>query len=144
MSCIREDRFTKRITKFNNMIEKKNKKILLAEDDKFISIAYQDGLKRAGYEVIYASDGEEALKKAKQTIPDLMLLDLIMPVKNGFEVLEEIKKDEELKNIPVFILSNLGQESDIKKCKEMGAVDYLIKSNFSLSEVLKKIEEYLK
>jgi len=124
--------------------EKKSKKILLAEDDKFISLAYLDGLKRAGYNVEHAKDGKEALEKIKSFSPDLVFLDIIMPEMNGFEVLEEIKKDEKFKNLPVIILSNLGQDTDITKGKELGAVDYLIKANFSMAEVIKKIESYLK
>lgn len=123
--------------------EQKKKKILLAEDDKFISLAYLDGLKRAGYEVEHAKNGKEALEKAKSFLPDLIFLDIIMPEMNGFEALEEIKKDESLKNIPVIVLSNLGQDTDIKKGKELGAIDYLIKANFSMAEVIKKIEFYL-
>ncbi len=128
------------------MNKKKNKKIkiLLAEDDNFISLAYQDGLKRAGFEVVVAYDGVDALDKLKSQKPDLILLDIIMPQKNGFEVLEEIKNDSELKNIPVIILSNLGQDTDIQKGRELGAVDYLIKSNFSMNEVIEKIKKYLK
>ncbi len=124
--------------------EKKSKKILLAEDDKFISLAYLDGLKRAGYDVEHAKDGKEALEKIKSYNPDLVFLDIIMPEMNGFEVLEEIKKDEKFKNLPVIILSNLGQDTDITKGKELGAVDYLIKANFSMAEVIEKIEFYLK
>ena len=124
--------------------EKAGKKILLAEDDKFISLAYLDGLKRAGYNVEHAKDGKEALEKIKSFIPDLVFLDVIMPEMNGFEVLEEIKKDEKFKNLPVIILSNLGQDTDIIKGKELGAVDYLIKANFSMAEVIEKIESYLK
>lgn len=119
------------------------KKILLAEDDKFISIAYRDGLSKAGFEVVYASDGAEALALARSGSPDLILLDLIMPVKNGFETLEEIQKDEKLSQIPVIVLSNLGQETDIAKAKDLGANDYLIKSNYSLSEVIKIISKYI-
>lgn len=128
------------------MIDKKKEKhkILLAEDDKFISLAYQDGLSRAGFEVIAATDGVEALDKARKEKPELILLDLVMPIKNGFEVLEELKADKELKNVPIIILSNLGQNSDIEKGKALGAVDYLIKSNFSMSEVIEKIKEFLK
>ncbi|MCD4761655.1 response regulator [bacterium] len=125
--------------------EKKEKhKILLAEDDEFISRAYQDGLTRAGFEVITAADGVEALDKAREEKPELILLDLIMPVKNGFETLGELKANKELKDVPVIILSNLGQNSDIEKGKALGAVDYLIKSNFSMSEVIEKIKEFLK
>ena len=122
---------------------KTTKKILLAEDDKFISRAYSDGLSRAGFEVILAMDGIEAVELARKEKPDMILLDLIMPRKNGFEVLIELNDEAELKKIPVIILSNLGQESDITKGKEMGAVDYLIKSNFSLKEVIEKIKKYL-
>jgi len=118
-------------------------KILLAEDDKYISRAYKDGLERAGFKVIIAFDGEEAMQKIKAEKPDLVLLDLVMPVKNGFEVLEELRIDGELSEIPVVILSNLGQESDIKKGKELGAVDYLIKANFSMKEVIEKVKEHL-
>jgi DNA-binding response OmpR family regulator len=117
--------------------------IVLAEDDKFISKAYHDGLTRAGYSVITAYDGQEALSKIRENFPDLVLLDMIMPVTNGFEVLETIKKDEKLKKIPVIILSNLGQDSDIKKGKELGAEDYLIKSNFSMNDVISRIKKYL-
>lgn len=124
-------------------MENNKKKILLAEDDKFISIAYRDGLNRAGYEVVYASDGAEAVALAKSEKPDLILLDLIMPVKNGFEALEEIRKDKEFDQTPVIVLSNLGQETDIVKAKELGANDYLIKSNYSLADVAKVIENYL-
>jgi len=124
--------------------QENKKKILLAEDDKFISLAYKDGLKRAGYEVEHAQNGKEALEKIKSFNPDLVFLDIIMPEMNGFEALEEIKKDEKLKNIPVIILSNLGQDTDIEKGKKLGAVDYLIKANLSMNEVIQKIETYLK
>ena len=119
---------------------KKKYKILLAEDDKFISRAYQDGLTRAGFEVVPAVNGQEAIDKVKSEKPDLVLLDLIMHKKNGFEVLEEIKADQTLK-MPVIILSNLSQDSDIEKAKELGAVDYIVKSNFSMKEVIKQIEK---
>ena len=125
------------------MANKKETKILLAEDDKFISRAYKDGLGRAGFNIITAFDGEEALEKIRQEKPDIILLDIVMPEKNGFEVLEEIKKDSQLKRIPVLILSNLGQERDIEKGKELGVVDYLIKSDYSMTEVIEKIKKYL-
>lgn len=123
------------------MTEKNEKKtkVLMAEDDKFISLAYKDGLTRAGFEIIIAKDGNEAVQQAKSFMPDIILMDLVMPEKNGFEALEELKKDKATKDIPVIILSNLGQDSDITKGKELGAADYLIKSNFSISEVVEKI-----
>jgi DNA-binding response OmpR family regulator len=118
-------------------------KVLLAEDDKFISRAYKDGLSRAGFLVVPAMDGAEAFLKAKESIPDIILLDLIMPLKNGFEVLEEIKADSDLKKIPVIVLSNLGQETDIDKARMLGAADYMIKSNFSMKEIIEKINKVL-
>jgi two-component system phosphate regulon response regulator PhoB/two-component system alkaline phosphatase synthesis response regulator PhoP len=127
------------------MVDKNNQKpkILLAEDDKFISRAYKDGLERAGFDLVLASDGEEAVAKIKSEKPDLVLLDIIMPLKNGFEVLEEIKKDPAVKDIPVIVLSNLGQDSDITKGHSLGAVDYLVKANFTMAEVVEKIKKYL-
>jgi DNA-binding response OmpR family regulator len=122
---------------------KRAPKILLAEDDAFISRAYRDGLGRAGFDIVYAADGVEALKKIREDIPDLVLLDIIMPFKNGFEVLAEIKGDAKLKDIPVIILSNLGQESDIEKGRSLGAADYFIKANYSLREVIEKVKEHL-
>lgn len=125
------------------MITSKSK-ILLVEDDQFICRAYSDGLSRAGFEMILAADGQEGLEKAKENKPDIILLDLIMPIMNGFEFLEKIKQDNNLKNIPAIILSNLGQESDVAKGKELGAKDYLIKSDYSMEEVVNKVKEHLK
>lgn len=122
---------------------KNKKKILLVDDDKYIVRAYKDGLERAGFEVRTASDGNEALEKIKKDLPDLILLDLIMPVKNGFEVLEELKVDDEMKKIPVVILSNLGQDTDVEKGKALGAVDYLIKTDYSMKEVIEKAKFYV-
>ncbi len=125
----------------------KNKKlVLIAEDDRYISMAYRDGLIRAGFDVVTAMDGVETITKIKSNKPkpDLILLDLILPTKNGFEVLKEIKKDTEINNIPVIILSNLGQDTDIVKGKEFGAVDYLVKSDYSMKEVIEKVKFHLK
>lgn len=118
-------------------------KILLAEDDKFISRAYQDGFTRAGFDVVLAFDGNEALAKAVSEKPDLILLDLVMPNKNGFEALGELKTNKFLKKTPVIVLSNLGQDSDIERAKELGATDYMIKADFSMQEVVGKIKEYV-
>lgn len=124
------------------MAEKKYK-ILIAEDDVFISRAYKDGLEQVGFEVITSFDGVETLKKIRSEKPDLVLLDLIMPVKNGFEVLEQVKEGNEFKHIPIVILTNLGQESDIEKGKELGAVDYLVKADLSMKQVIEKIKVHL-
>ena len=129
----------------NNLLWKKkmdnqtNKKILVAEDDKFLSSAYKAKLTKAGFEVTMASDGIEVLQALKNSKPDVILLDLIMPNKDGFTVLEEIKKDEERKNIPIIIASNLGQKEDIDKGMALGAKDFVIKSNMSLDDLVAKI-----
>ncbi len=125
-------------------MEDKKIKILLAEDDKFISLAYKDGLSRSGFEVVHAMTGTEAVALARKSKPDIILLDIIMPEMNGFEVLEELNKDVDLKKIPVVILSNLGQDSDIERSRELGADDYLIKSNVAMSEVVEKVNQIIK
>lgn len=125
------------------MVSKKT--ILIAEDDDFLAKAYQIKLTNLGYKVVIVSNGEEVLSYLKENPPpNLIILDLIMPQKDGFETLAELKKEERFKKIPVIIVSNLGQEDDIKKVKDLGALDFLVKSSFSLSEIAKKIEGFLK
>ena len=124
-------------------MEKNKYKVVVAEDDKFLSKAFKDKLEREGFVVFVASDGNEALKLIKKEKPNIILLDLVMPVKDGFEVLEEMRLDSSLKKVPVIILSNLGQESDIQKGKELGAVDYLIKADFTIGSIVKKIKEHI-
>ncbi len=119
-------------------------KILVAEDDKFLSRAYEFKLSGMGCQIIMAGDGEDAIAKIKSEKPDIILLDLIMPKKNGFEVLQEIKANSQTKKIPVIIMSNLGQEADIKKGLEAGAIDYIVKANVSLEEIVKRIATTLK
>ena len=115
------------------------KKILVAEDDKFLANAYRVKLSKAGFDVRIASDGQEALTILQTFIPDLILLDLVMPVKDGFATLEVIKQDENLKKIPVIIASNLGQKEDVDRGFKMGAVDFIVKSDLSLDNLLIKI-----
>src|SRR3989344_3913920 len=125
-----------------NRFMAEQKKILLIEDDKFLLKLYSDKLVREGYTVSMAITGEEGLGKVKQERPDLVFLDIILPQKNGFDVLREIKGDPEIKNIPVVILTNLGQESDIKTGMDLGASDYLVKTDFSITklpEIVRKI-----
>ncbi|MEK7202753.1 MAG: response regulator [Patescibacteria group bacterium] len=119
-------------------------KILLIEDDIFLRKVFSDKLRIEGFNVDMALDGADGLLKIKNLRPNLVLLDLIMPKKNGFEVLEEMKMDNELKKIPVIVLSNLGQDSDVEKVKLLGAADYLIKANFSMKEIIKKVKFYLR
>lgn len=118
------------------------KKILVAEDDYLLMQVYESKLSAEGYQLIKAMDGEEASMKVKMEKPDLVLLDLIMPGKNGYEVLEEMKSNDYLKSIPVIILSNLGQDTDVERGMEIGASEYLIKSNISIDEIMEKIRKY--
>jgi len=121
----------------------KSPKILMIEDDHFLRKIYRDKLTRAGFEFSEATNGEEGLNKTISELPDLVLLDLMLPRKNGFDVLVDIRRNKKTKDIPVIILSNLGQESDIKKGLSFGVVDYLIKTDVSLSEVVDKVKECL-
>ena len=118
-------------------------KIFVAEDDHFLRKVYQTKLTQEGFMVEVAVDGEAALKKIRQEKPDLLLLDLVMPKLNGFDVLEEMGKDPELRKIPVIVLSNLGQSEDIQRTRDLGAKDYLVKANFSINEVVDKIRGFL-
>jgi DNA-binding response OmpR family regulator len=120
-----------------------DKKILVVEDDDFLMKVYTVKLANAGYQMIKAMDGEEALTLVKEHKPDLVLLDLIIPKKTGFTVLEEMKNDPETKNIPVIILSNLGQDEDVKKGIQLGAVDYVVKADIPIEEVMNKINKQL-
>lgn len=119
------------------------KYVLVAEDDRFYANIYKTKLSKEGFEVAVAGDGAEALKLARQKKPSLILLDLVMPVKDGFETLKELKADASLKSIKVIVLSNLGQEEDIKKAKDLGAHDYVVKANVSIQEMMSKVKGYL-
>ncbi len=115
------------------------KKILVIEDDKFLRELISQKLIKEGYDILGAVDGEKGLETTKSEKPDLILLDLILPGMDGFEVLEKIKADSGVSNIPIIILSNLGQKDDIEKGLKMGAVDYLIKAHFTPAEIIEKI-----
>lgn len=117
------------------------KKILVAEDDTFLANAYRVKLTKAGFEVKLASDGDEVLGMLASFIPDVILLDLVMPNKDGFATLEELGANEKWKTIPVIIASNLGQKEDVEKGMKLGAKDFVIKSEMSLSDLIKKIHE---
>jgi len=118
-------------------------KILLVEDDQFLSNLLKVRLQRENMEVILARDGEEALKFLADSRPALILLDLILPKKSGFEVLEKIFTDPQLKDMPVIIISNLGQTSDIQRGKELGAVEYFVKAKISIDDLILRIKEFL-
>jgi CheY-like chemotaxis protein len=119
------------------------KKILLIEDDKFLRELMNKKLITLGYEVVSAADGESGLVMIKETKPDVVLLDLILPGINGFEVLEKAKQDPEIADIPVVILSNLGQGEDIERGLALGAKDFLVKAHFTPQEIVNKLKSIL-
>ena len=119
------------------------RRILVAEDDRFLRKAAEMALKRQGYTVLTAADGEEALRTARSVLPDLILLDLIMPKLNGFDVLQALKKDAPTAHIPVIILSNLGQDRDVQQAMDAGAAAYFIKTDLSLHALVQRVEETL-
>ncbi|MBU0670931.1 MAG: response regulator transcription factor [Patescibacteria group bacterium] len=120
------------------------KKILLVEDDEMLHNMYTQKFKTQGYEVFSAFNGAEGVKMAGEKSPDLILLDIIMPKMDGFVALKKIRKNSKTAKIPVIILTNLGQEDDIKKGKELGADDYFIKANHTPAEVVDKVKAVLK
>jgi len=119
-------------------------KILLVEDDLFLLNMYATKFELENFEVIIAEDGEKGYKMAGKEMPDIILLDIMLPKINGFEVLERLKIEDRTRNIPVLLLTNLGQKDDIEKAVSLGAVDYLIKAHFMPSEVVSKIKKILK
>lgn len=114
--------------------------VLLVEDDVFLSGIYQKKFEMEGYKVSLADNGEKALVEVKSKKPDIVMLDILLPKLDGFAVLSKMKVDHEVKDIPVILLTNLGQKDDVEKGLQMGAVDYLIKAHFKPSEVVDKIK----
>lgn len=119
------------------------RRVLLAEDDKFLRKAASTALRRRGYEVLNAQDGQEALAVAREQTPDVILLDLIMPKVQGFEVLRSLKADPATRNIPVIVLTNLSQEADRQAALAGGALDYLVKANLSLDALAAAVDRAL-
>lgn len=119
------------------------KKVLIVEDDDHISKVYEIKFAKEHVNAIVARDGEEAVVKITAEKPDLILLDLMVPKKDGFGVLEEIKKNPELAKIPVIVLSNLGQKSDQDRIMGLGANEYLVKVDYPIQEVINKVKTYL-
>lgn len=120
-----------------------NPKILIVEDDNFLANTCRVKCESEDFETRIASTGVEALKIMHEFEPDLIILDILLPEKNGFEFLEDISKNPKWSKIPVIIASNLGQEDDIKKGLDLGAKDYFVKSNVSLEEMIEKIRKYI-
>ena len=117
--------------------------VLLVEDDKMIIDMYTLKFTQEGYEVIQAENGQDGIDLASVKNPDIILLDIILPQVDGFTVLKTLKSNPKVKDIPVVLLTNLGQDGDVKKGLEMGAVDYLIKANFTPSQVVDKVKSVL-
>lgn len=119
------------------------KRILLIEDDPFLSSLLKNRFLKEGFDIELAQTGDEGIKKLKSETFDLVLLDLILPGKSGFEIMEEINTDPKMQKIPILIISNLGQESDIEKGKELGAVGYLVKARTSIDSLIAKSKDFL-
>jgi DNA-binding response OmpR family regulator len=117
------------------------KKVMVIEDDKFLSSLIKNRLEKDGFTVFQAFDGEEATNFLRQNRPDLIVMDLVMPKVNGFEVLQTISITPQLEGVPVVILSNLAQDSDIEKARELGAKEYFVKVKISIDDLLKKIKD---
>lgn len=118
-------------------------KILIIEDDRFIAKMYQTKLSLEGYAVETAENGTQGVEKIKSFSPDLVLLDIIMPEMDGFGVLEAIRDDDTINSTPVVVMSNLAQEDHLKRAKALGAKDYIIKSQLTPMDVVKKIKDVL-
>jgi len=120
------------------------KKILIIDDDKLLTNLLERKLSNAGYEVIIATNGDKGIKKIREIIPDLILLDITMPVMNGYEVIEQMSKEDNIKNIPLVVISNSGEPVEIERIKKSGIVkDWIVKIKFDIDEVLAIIKKYI-
>ena len=119
-------------------------KVLIVEDDQMLGDMYGTKFTAEGFTVLRASDGAEGIKLARAEKPDAILLDVIMPKLDGFAALQELKADKTVAKIPVIMLTNLGQEEDVKKGKELGAADYFVKANQTPSEIVAKVKALIK
>lgn len=126
-----------------NSNEGKKQKILIVEDEATLQKALSEYLVLEGFAVVNALDGEQGAQMAKKEKPDLILLDIILPKKDGYEVMDELKAGEETKNIPIILLTNLGGAEDVEKAFSKGATTYLVKADYKLEDVVKKIRETL-
>jgi DNA-binding response OmpR family regulator len=120
------------------------KKILIVEDDQMIASMYKTKFEADGFECLMAGEGPSGLEMVKTEKPDLVMLDIMLPQLDGFSILKAIKNDNETKNTPVIMLTNLGTEEDKAKGQKMGAIDYLVKASLTPAEISKKIKDYLK
>ena len=120
------------------------KSILLVEDDPFLIDIYTTKLKETGFSVEVVDDGDEVLPKLKESLPDLLLLDIVLPHVDGWEILKKIKEDNDLAKIKIIVLSNLGQKDEVEKGMKLGATKYLIKAHYTPSEIVAEIKKILK
>lgn len=125
-------------------MEKNKVNVLLVEDDVFLAGIYQKKFEIDGFKITIAENGEKGLAEVKKKPPDVILLDILLPKLDGFAILDRLKKDPATKDIPVILLTNLGQKDDVEKGLEAGAADYLIKAHFKPSEVVDKVKKVLK
>lgn len=116
-------------------------KVLVVEDDAFLLKAYMAKLQNSGFDVQSATDGEEALAALERVKPDIVLLDLVMPRKDGFQTLQDIRSNPAYKDMPIFVVSNIGQQEELDRAKELGANELLLKSNLSMAELVEKIQK---
>ncbi len=123
----------------NKAMNTEQKKVLLVEDDKFLSSLLKNRLEKSGIQTFHATDGEGALEIMRREHPSLILLDIILPKKTGFEVLEEIQADPALKGAQVMVISNLGQDDDVSRGKELGAIEYFVKAQTSIDTLVERI-----
>ncbi len=122
---------------------RKKKKLIIVEDDSFLLKVYKSKFVSSDFEVSFATDGLEGLEMIKKIEPDLVLLDLIMPKMDGFEVLEAIRKEPSIKNTKVIVLTNLSQDEDAKRCADLGVLEYIVKSDIPIGDVIKKVNKYV-
>lgn len=127
----------------NRKESSRKKVVLVVEDDAFLVTAYQIKFEKENAEVWVASDGDAAMKFLEKDPPNVVLLDLMLPGQNGFEVLEAIRKDEKWKDVPVLILTNLGQPTDVERGRALKATDYIIKANTKIEDIVEKVKRYL-
>lgn len=124
-------------------MDEHKKKILVIEDDEHVSKVYAMKFAKEGYDTVFVTNGEVAVEKITTEKPNLIILDLMIPRKDGFAILEEIKKIPDVSSIPVIVLSNLGQQTDKDRAIGLGANEYMVKVNFSMQEVVDRAKSYL-
>lgn len=127
----------------HHFMDAHKKKILIIEDDEHVSKVYEMKFTKEGYETVFVVSGEDAVEKVTAERPNLIILDLMIPKKDGFAILEEIKKNPSVSKIPVLVLSNLGGKADQDRAMALGANEYMVKVNYSMQEVIDRAKSYL-